>query len=189
MRQLVEEVGDLRYDALCEFFVLLSQKLKRDGAKDLSRGRSRLGSALVNAGKALDQVGEHINTAWQISKPYLKNIFPKDIQDFIKANFSGKDFTEIILLLYDFQSGSQDTSLRIIRSLLYVSSGSISKLKEEIRQFDDYRDLLLSAEYDNQLEMKRNFNNPFGEEHKLNTGLEDSKDSKSLQNSEDDLPF
>jgi hypothetical protein len=77
-------------------------------------------------------------------------------------------------------------SFRLSRCLLYLSAGDIERLREEIKNSGDYRDLIMAAEYEGNYKMMRTFNNPFGEEHKLETGL---RDANPEGHSSDDLPF
>lgn len=62
--KLVEDVGNLRYDALEEFLRQLSHKLARDGAADANRGRAKLAAELHGA-------ADHIAAAWRICKPFM----------------------------------------------------------------------------------------------------------------------
>ena len=48
MSELVEDIGDLKYDSLSEFFKLLSKKLNKDSEADFNRGRlKQIGRAHV----------------------------------------------------------------------------------------------------------------------------------------------
>lgn len=72
MAQLAEEIGDLKYDALAEFFELLSDKIKRDGDKDKSRGRIKLAKHLHDCSENLLECKKSIDKAWVICEPYTK---------------------------------------------------------------------------------------------------------------------
>ena len=65
MYELVENIGDLKYDALADFLQKLSEKLSRDSDGDVGRGRVKLA-------KELKEASEHISEAWRISKPFMK---------------------------------------------------------------------------------------------------------------------
>lgn len=194
LQSLAEEIGDLRYDALETFLHHLALKLKKDSDADAKRGRPQLAGNLRNASNYLETSAIEIGRAWKICAPYLEDGLPEDIKEFIRKNFKSEEYFKAITLLYDYESAYtqnynfKTNSFRLSRCLLYLSAGDIERLKEEIKNSDDYRDLILTAEYDGNWNgnMIRNFNNPFGEEHKLETGL---SDADSAGHSEDDLPF
>ena len=71
MTQLIEDVGDLKYDSLKAFLRLLAEKIERDGKKDSERERTQLAGNLFEASKALMLSSKHIGKAWKISKPYM----------------------------------------------------------------------------------------------------------------------
>lgn len=189
---LAQEIGDLRYDALEVFLHHLALKLKKDSDADAKRGRPQLAGNLMNASNFLEKSAIEIGRAWKICAPYLEDGLPEDIKEFIRKNFKAEEYFKAITLVYDFEGiykqdyNSDKNSFRLSRCLLYLSVGNIERLKEEIKNMDDYRDLILAAEYDSNLRMMRNFNNPFGEEHKLDTGF---SDPNYVQQLGDDLPF
>jgi len=69
---LVEDIGNLRYDALRDFLWKLKEKIERDGDADKARGREQLSGALYAASEFLDHAGECIQWAWEISEPHMK---------------------------------------------------------------------------------------------------------------------
>lgn len=71
MAELVEDIGNLRYDALAEFLRLLSAKVAQDGEKDASRGRSQLASALQGSAVELAASADYMQKAWRIAKPFM----------------------------------------------------------------------------------------------------------------------
>ena len=194
LESLAKEIGDLRYDALEAFLHHLALKLKKDSEADTKRGRPQLASNLMNASNFLETSAIEIGRAWKICAPYLEDGFPEDAKGFIAKNFKAEDYRNVLMLLYDYESAIMQnfkfgrTSFRLSRCLLYLSSGDIERLREEIKNSSDYRDLIMAAEYDGNWNgnMIRNFNNPFGEEHRLETGL---SDADSTGYPEDDLPF
>lgn len=194
LESLAKEIGDLRYDALEAFLRHLALKLKKDSEADAKRGRPQLAGNLMNASNFLETSAIEIGRAWKICAPYLEDGLPEDIKEFIRKNYKAEEYFKAITLLYDYESAYtqnynfKTNSFRLSRCLLYLSAGDIERLKEEIKNSDDYRDLILAAEYDGNWNgnMIRNFNNPFGEEHKLETGL---SDADSAGHSGDDLPF
>lgn len=60
---LVEEIGNLRYDALAEFLDLLSKKLRLDGEKDLAKERIQLANALFDCSAKLNESKQAIDKA------------------------------------------------------------------------------------------------------------------------------
>jgi hypothetical protein len=69
--ELVEEIGDLRYDVLEEFLNKLSNKLREDALTDCKRGRVQLAYHLNSAHYFTKFAKEQIKEAWRISKPYM----------------------------------------------------------------------------------------------------------------------
>ena len=71
MEELVEKIGDLRYDTLSDMLQLLSDKIERDAKKDMDGGRSQLALELKTCSINLKKCKTNINSAWKISKPYM----------------------------------------------------------------------------------------------------------------------
>ena len=71
LRQLAEDLGDLRYDALSEFLHHLSQKIEQDGSKDAARNRFKLATTLKDCSEHLSNAKIAIDKAWEISEPYV----------------------------------------------------------------------------------------------------------------------
>ena len=69
--QLTEEIGNLRYDALADFLQKLSKKIEKDCLMDRERGRSKLANSLHSASGSLIKSSKEIETAWEISEPYM----------------------------------------------------------------------------------------------------------------------
>ncbi|MCP4442968.1 MAG: hypothetical protein GY810_29020 [Aureispira sp.] len=72
-QELVEELGNLRYDALANILDLLAQKIEQDGQKDAERRRVKLASNLFAAAQNLNETKEAIEKAWDICEPYMKD--------------------------------------------------------------------------------------------------------------------
>ncbi|MEM6379114.1 MAG: hypothetical protein AAF705_12940 [Bacteroidota bacterium] len=72
MKELAEEIGDLRYDALSDFLNLLADKIERDGDKDKSRDRVKLAKNLHDCSNQLNAAKQSIDQAWIICEPYMK---------------------------------------------------------------------------------------------------------------------
>jgi len=71
LRELAEELGNLRYDALADFLRLLAAKLEADAAKDRGRGRPRLAAALGASAEGVVAAAAHIEQAWRICEPHM----------------------------------------------------------------------------------------------------------------------
>jgi hypothetical protein len=64
--ELAEDVGDLRYDSLTDFFRLLAAKLANDAAADQGRGRPKLAAALHDAATHVASAASGVERAWGI---------------------------------------------------------------------------------------------------------------------------
>jgi hypothetical protein len=71
LAELVEEVGNLRYDALAKFLQLLQAKLERDAGQDQGRGRVRLAASLRAAAGPLGEAAAGVLRAWRICEPHM----------------------------------------------------------------------------------------------------------------------
>ncbi len=69
---LAESIGDLYYDSLADFLRLLADKMYRDGEADKGRGRVKLAAELLACGQTLREAAKHIDIAWKICKPYMR---------------------------------------------------------------------------------------------------------------------
>jgi hypothetical protein len=72
LQDLVNDIGDLRYDALETFIELFSEKIAHDAILDQKRGRTKLANELIYTAQALKGAQIHMNKAWNISKPFMK---------------------------------------------------------------------------------------------------------------------
>ncbi|MFK7904257.1 MAG: hypothetical protein AB8B69_03985 [Chitinophagales bacterium] len=72
MEALVEEIGNLKYNALAGFLDLLAAKIERDGEKDKGRGRIKLAKQLEDCSGNLKNCKTSIEKAWVICEPYTK---------------------------------------------------------------------------------------------------------------------
>ncbi len=70
LQALAHEIGNLRYDALQEFLLHLSLKIKNDAVKDRNRGRIKLAHQLDEASESIQKSAENIDKAWIICKPF-----------------------------------------------------------------------------------------------------------------------
>ncbi len=72
LEELANELGDLRYDALSDFLVFLSQKLEKDALADKEINRIQLANNLKNASISIKESSESIQKAWKICEPFMK---------------------------------------------------------------------------------------------------------------------
>lgn len=72
LKKLAEDVCNLRYDALQDFFAFLQEKLKADSNKDKDAGKAQLADVLKRASDHVGVTGSLIGDAWDISKPHMK---------------------------------------------------------------------------------------------------------------------
>ena len=70
---LAEAVGNLRYDALRDFFKALEAKMKKDAKADDRRGRERLAYRLDLTSCCLHDAACEVDEAWDICEPYMKD--------------------------------------------------------------------------------------------------------------------
>jgi hypothetical protein len=68
--QLVEDIGNLHYEALREFLEKLSLKIFNDSVKDNRSKKFKLSRSLELASDAIDLASTCIDDASVISKPY-----------------------------------------------------------------------------------------------------------------------
>jgi hypothetical protein len=185
--ELAENIGDLRYDILSEFLLLLSNKIKKDGEKDFESGRIKLANKLELASKALNDSAKNIEYSWDISMPY---ILPKDIIDKIKKEFIDKnDQIEAIKILSQDWLIEIQPDFRVPRCILFLTHGNIEELNRNYQSCqEDPRNVMLWAEYDDYSNWIRDFTKPFGEEEIL---IDENEfyDGRIQINHDFDLPF
>jgi len=187
--RLAEEIGDLRYDSIADFLLLLSQKIEKDGGKDRARGRVKLANALDETAKHLKEGSESVMDAWRICESYM---FPKDIFDRVKDDFKKEEQKEAFAILSKFcknwSGDNYNYNFRLARCLVFVSKGDISKMSDYIKMAsEDPRDLISEAEYDHEMNWLRTFYRPFGQGKITQRDLEDNELEESVD--DDDLPF
>lgn len=73
MKELAEMVGDLHYETLAEFLWQLNLKIHNDAIKDAHGKRFLLATALATASNKINEAAQNIESAWQISKPFMKD--------------------------------------------------------------------------------------------------------------------
>jgi len=69
---LAKEIGDLRYDALHELLLKLSNKIKEDANKDREGGRVILSDNLYSLSEMLDFSSKRAKSAWDICEPFME---------------------------------------------------------------------------------------------------------------------
>ena len=76
MKVLAEMIGDLHYQQLALLLYHLSDKIYYDGKKDFNAGRTNLAKYLFKAQISVHESHTHIEEAWKISKPFMKDTEP-----------------------------------------------------------------------------------------------------------------
>lgn len=71
MQNLVDDIGDLRYDALAEFFDLLSKKIAKDSVADMGRNRPKLAGKLNEVAVLLSDAKLKTDEIWDICFPRM----------------------------------------------------------------------------------------------------------------------
>lgn len=191
--KLAEEIGDLRYDSIADFLLLLSQKIGKDGGKDRARGRVKLANALDETAKHLKSSSENVAEAWRICEPYM---FPSDVFEKVKSDFKKEEKNEAFQLISKYYNiyevWEDDINFRFARCLIFIAKGNLQYLKDYVKMTNlDYRDLVLEAEYSEAeteaaFKWLRNFNRPFGQEKITQKDIEEESE---WQNENDNLPF
>jgi len=72
LEELAKDIKDLRYDKVSELLGYLVEEFKGEADKDLADRKTRLASKLYQASEYLADAREEIDSAWKISKPYMK---------------------------------------------------------------------------------------------------------------------
>jgi len=72
LKELAEDIGDLRYDKLAEFLNQLEIKIYDDAYNDFNGKRLKLSGFLLDASILISDLKNKIREAWHICKPYMK---------------------------------------------------------------------------------------------------------------------
>lgn len=72
MEELAEDIGNLHYETLYELLGKLAHKLGDDCLSDQRAGRQKLANELCEASDNIAEAATNIGTAWNISKPHMK---------------------------------------------------------------------------------------------------------------------
>ncbi len=73
LKELAEDIGDLRYDELANFFSHLARKMKNDSRKDRERGRENLAMQLFLASLEIADANYQMKQVWEICKPHMED--------------------------------------------------------------------------------------------------------------------
>jgi len=73
MKVVAEAIGDLNYESLSRLLFELQTKIHNDSMKYLKDEKFKLSHALHRASVHLWQASFEIESAWQISKPFMKD--------------------------------------------------------------------------------------------------------------------
>lgn len=66
LKEFANQIGNLRYDLLCDFINHLAKKLHVDATNDYSAGRRKLGEKLFETENMLKSASNYIADAWDI---------------------------------------------------------------------------------------------------------------------------
>ena len=72
LEQVANDIADMPYDKVAEFFGYLSEKVKADAVNDWNGGRAKLGVALLLVSLTTTRVKAIFEEAWAICKPFMK---------------------------------------------------------------------------------------------------------------------
>ena len=72
LEDLAKAIGSMRYDKVADFLGYLAQYAEFEAEKDLAGGKVKLPAELFLASKLLYQAQRIYESAWKISKPYMK---------------------------------------------------------------------------------------------------------------------
>ncbi|MDB6121444.1 MAG: hypothetical protein JWQ71_437 [Pedosphaera sp.] len=90
---------------------------------------------------------------------------PEDIIAKVRRDFSEDEEAPILQMLSEYQQRHPEQPARILRCIVFLADGSFNEFAEAIKLAQlDWRDLIVSAEYDSgsgEERHVRNFNSPF----------------------------
>lgn len=73
LEDLALDLKNMRYDKLAEFLGHLAKHVEVEADNDAANGKIKLPLRLYATSKHLYDAQEEIDSAWKISKPYMKN--------------------------------------------------------------------------------------------------------------------
>jgi hypothetical protein len=125
------------------------------------------GSRTIGFGKIIEIINTDLKCESGIEQKTINlNLYPNDIKNRLESDYrknSGeakRSIQELIISNKEFRSN------RIIRALIYTGNKDVVHLKKMIELTKtDWRDLIMSAEYEKNDERVRDFNNEFGKEN------------------------
>ena len=71
-KELAEALGNMRYDAIGEFFDELSSEISHQATADKRRKRDKLSQQLYNVTEHLNNASDSMNQAWIICEPHME---------------------------------------------------------------------------------------------------------------------
>ncbi len=72
LEDLAQDIANMRYDAVCEFFGYLAKKIDGDAKADQKRGKTQLAVKLGNIAHLVNEAKEEMDAAWKICRPHMK---------------------------------------------------------------------------------------------------------------------
>lgn len=73
LEDLAIDLKNMRYDKLTEFLGYLAKHVKLEADNDVANGKIKLPITLYTASNHIYAAQEEIDSAWKISKPYMKD--------------------------------------------------------------------------------------------------------------------
>lgn len=72
LEELVDSIGQMRYDKLAEFLDLLAINFSKQATSDIEASRIKLSVELIQASVFVIDAAEQMKKAWKICEPYMK---------------------------------------------------------------------------------------------------------------------
>ena len=72
LKELAEEIGNMRYDTLEEFYKILSDKFNSDSRHDAILGHQQVSSKLKKIVEYHQMIQEEFSSLWKICEKYMK---------------------------------------------------------------------------------------------------------------------
>jgi hypothetical protein len=72
LEQVANDIGDMPYDKVSEFFGYLQIKIQKDSENDGKGGRHRLSILLGRAAFNISTIRDQFIKIWELCKPYMK---------------------------------------------------------------------------------------------------------------------
>ena len=74
LNKTAQDLADMPYDKLAEFFYYFKMKLLIDSENDGKGGHPTLSNGLLKTSLKSEELEEEFNKIWKICKPYMKDV-------------------------------------------------------------------------------------------------------------------